>query len=65
MRFVQDTGWMNIVSILAGHNFLQLEKVLDQNVNDAFAFLQYLDMKGNAEVAQEKFINERNKRKRR
>lgn len=56
---------MNIVSILAGHNFLQLEKVLDQNVNDAFAFLQYLDMKGNAEVAQEKFINERNKRKRR
>lgn len=56
---------MNIISVLAGHNFLKLEEVLDQNVNDAFMFLQYLEMKNNAEIAQEKFINDRNKRKRR
>lgn len=54
---------MHIVSSLAGHQFLDLERVLDYNVQDVFAYLQYTDEKVKAENAQTKFIQERNKRK--
>jgi hypothetical protein len=55
---------MHIVSSLANHVFLDLEKVLDYNVWDVFAYLQYTDAKVRAEQAQTKFLNEANKRKR-
>lgn len=54
---------MHIVSSLANHQFLDLERVLDYNVQDVFAYLQYTDEKVRAENAQTKFIQERNKRK--
>ena len=54
---------MHIVSSLANHQFLELERVLDYNVQDVFAYLQYTDEKVKAENAQAKFIQERNKRK--
>ena len=54
---------MHIVSSLANHQFLGLERVLDYNVQDVFAYLQYTDEKVKAENAQTKFIQERNKRK--
>lgn len=53
---------MHIVSSLANHEFLQLEKVLDYNVMDVYAYLQYSDEKIKAENAQMKFIQEKNKR---
>lgn len=49
---------------MACHNFLQLEKVLNENVMDVYAYLQYLDAKVMAENAQMKFIAEMDKRKR-
>ena len=54
---------MHIVSSLANHQFLELERVLDYNVQDVFAYLQYTDEKVKAENAQTKFIQERNKKK--
>jgi len=35
-------------------------KVLDENVVDVMAYLQYVDAKVNAENAQTKFLNETN-----
>ena len=54
---------MHIVSTMASHSFLQLEKVLDENVMDIYAYLQYLEAKARAENAQMKFTQEMNKRK--
>lgn len=48
---------------MANHNFLQLERVLDENVMDIYAYLQYLDAKVKAENAQMKYTQELNKRK--
>lgn len=53
---------MHIVSGLANHQFLELERVLDYNVVDVYAYLQYTDEKVKAENAQMKFTQERNKR---
>lgn len=55
---------MHIVSGLANHQFLELERVLDYNVVDVYAYLQYTDEKVKAENAQHKFIEEMNKNKR-
>ena len=63
-RFLKDFHWMHIISSLANHEFLQLEKVLDYNVWDVFAYLQYSDAKVRAEQAQMKFSSEMNKKKR-
>lgn len=52
---------MHIVSTMANHQFLELERVLDYDVQDVFAYLQYLDAKAVAENAQQKFRNEINK----
>ena len=52
---------MHIVSGLANHNFLDLEKVLGYNVADVYAYLQYSDEKVRAEKAQMKFMQEREK----
>jgi hypothetical protein len=54
---------MHIVSTLANHQFLELEKVLDYNVFDVYAYLQYTDEKVRAENAQMKFTREMNKKK--
>lgn len=54
---------MHIVSTMANHQFLELEKVLDCNVMDVYAYLQYLDAKVRAENAQMKYTQELNKRK--
>lgn len=52
------------MSGLANHDFLSLEKVLGYNVYDVYAYLQYSDEKVKAEQAQIKFIQEREKHKR-
>ena len=62
-KFLKSFSWMHIVSSLANHEFLQLEKVLDYNVMDVYAYLQYSDEKVRAEHAQMKFIEEKHKRK--
>lgn len=54
---------MHTVSTLANHEYLKMEKVLDENVMDVFSYLQYIDEKVRAENAQQKFIMEMNKRK--
>lgn len=54
---------MHIVSTLANDEFLRMEDVLNQNVVDVFAYLQYIDAKVGAENAQKKFMMEMNKRK--
>ena len=50
------------MSGLANHEFLNLEKVLDYNVMDVYAYLQYTDAKVRAENAQMKFMQEKTKR---
>ena len=54
---------MHIVSQLENHEFLNLERVLDYNVMDVFAYLQYQDAKVMAEKQQMKFIQDMNRRK--
>ena len=49
---------MHIISTLSNHNFLQLGKVLDENVVDVYAYLQYINAKVRAENAQMKFTSE-------
>ena len=51
------------MSGLANHQFLELERVLDYNVMDVYAYLQYTDEKVKAENAQRKFIEERSKKR--
>jgi len=46
---------MNVVSTLSNHTFLKLGEVLDSEVADVFAYLQYLSAKNKAERAEEKF----------
>ena len=54
---------MHMISVMANHSFLDLERVLDCNVMDIYAYWQYLDAKVSAENAQMKFHQEMNKRK--
>ncbi len=54
---------MNTVSTLASHNFLDLEKVLDADVGDVFAYLCYLTAKNRAEMAEHRFQEDRIKAK--
>ena len=56
---------MHIVSTIANHSYLQLERVLGESVMDVYAYLQYINAKVSAENAQRKFENEMNKRKKR
>lgn len=42
---------------------MELEKVLDYNVFDVYAYLQYTDEKVRAEKAQTKFIQDMDKKK--
>lgn len=60
---MKEFHWMHIISSLANHEFLRLEEVLDNNVMDVYAYLQYMDAKSNAERAQMRFEQELNKRK--
>jgi hypothetical protein len=55
---------MHIISTLSNHDFLRIEDVLNQNVEDVYAYLQYLDAKVRAENVQQKYINDLNKNKR-
>lgn len=52
---------MHIVSTMANHEFLKLDKVLEEKVIDVYAYLQYIDAKAEAERAQMKFHQEMNK----
>lgn len=54
---------MHVVSTLACHNLLQMEKILDMSVEDTFSYLQYIDAKAKAERAQMKFDRELAKNK--
>lgn len=54
---------MHIVSTLANHSLLQMERVLDMSVEDTFSYLQYIDAKSKAERAQMKFERELAKNK--
>lgn len=49
---------MHVVSTLAGHNILQMESVLEQNVVDIFSFMTYMMEKQRAEAAQQKFLEQ-------
>lgn len=54
---------MHIVSTLANHNLLQMERILDMSVEDTFSYLQYIDAKAKAESAQLKFERSMSKAK--
>lgn len=67
-KFVNDFNWLHIVSTLANHRFLEMDKVLDQPIEDVFTYISYLQSKIVAEKAQEEFLRKindaRNKRRR-
>lgn len=46
---------MHVVSTLANHQFLEMEKVIDSNVEDVFSYLHYMRCKGIAEKEQRSF----------
>ena len=46
---------MHTISTLANDNFLQLERVLNQNVQDVFSYLIYLSERSEAQEAQHNF----------
>lgn len=48
---------------MANHEFLKLEKVLDNTVVDVFSFLQYTTDRNKAELAQHRFQMEINNKK--
>lgn len=52
--FLKDFNWLHLVSTLAGHEFLQMEKVIESNVEDVFSYLIYMKAKSSAEKAQNK-----------
>lgn len=54
---------MHIVSTLANHEYLKIERILEEHVMDVYAYLQYIDAKAEAERAQMKFTQEMNERK--
>lgn len=58
-KFLRDFHWMNVISTLANHSFLQLGEVLDSDVGDVFAYLQYIHAKNIAERAEDKFQMDR------
>lgn len=55
---------MHIVSMMANHNFLQMEQVLDSVVVDVLSYLQYMGDKSKAEEAQRKYAEEMSKKRR-
>lgn len=54
-QFLNDFSWMHVVSTLANHQFLEMEKVIDSNVEDVFSYLHYMRCKGIAEKEQRSF----------
>lgn len=56
---------MHTISTLANDNFLQLENVLSQNVQDVFSYLIYLSERADAQEAQHKFEKKMNDGRRR
>lgn len=63
-RFINNYNWYHMVSILANNDYLHMEKVLGENVQDCFSYLQYVAAKNDAEEAQLKFEDKLNKSKR-
>lgn len=53
-----------MVATLANNNYLQMEKVLGENVGDCFSYLQYVAAKAEAEEAQFKYEEKMNKARR-
>ena len=64
-QFLKNFNWYHIVCTLADDSYLNMERVLDENVQDCFSYLQYLSNKNKAEEAQAKFEEKINKSKRR
>lgn len=56
--------WYHIVALLANNVYLSMEKVLDENVQDCFSYLQYITAKAAAEEAQMKYDEKMSKSKR-
>lgn len=54
-RFIKTYNWYHIVSTLANNEYLNLERVLSENVQDCFSYLQYVSAKNEAEEAQLKY----------
>lgn len=54
---------MHTVSTLANDDYLKLEKVLNENVQECFAYLDYVIAKANAEEAEYEFQMKMNNRK--
>ena len=48
---MNDFNWLHIVSTLANHRFLDMDKVLDQPIEDVFTYISYLQSKIVAEKA--------------
>ena len=55
---------MHIVSILAGDDYMKMEKVLGEPVMDVFSYLDYSDARARAEKSQHKFLSDLEKGKR-
>lgn len=56
---------MHVVSTLANHEFLNLERVLGYPVYDVFSYMQYSDARTRAENANMKFRQDMERRTRR
>lgn len=52
-----------MVSTLANDDYLKLEKVLNENVQECFSYLDYIIAKSNAEEAEYEFQVKMNNRK--
>jgi hypothetical protein len=52
------------VALLANNVYLSMEKVLGENVQDCFSYLQYITAKSEAEQAQMKYDEKMSKSKR-
>lgn len=63
-RFLRDFSWFHIVSILANDNYLSMERVLGENVQDCFSYIQYVMARKDAEQAQIDFESKMNNKRR-
>ena len=54
---------MHMVSTLANDDYLKLEKVLDENVQECFSYLDYIIAKSNAEEAEMEYQEKLRNRK--
>lgn len=63
-KFLEDFSWYHIVATLSSGDYLNMERVLGENVGDCMSYLQYLSAKNDAEEAQIEYENKMNKSRR-